>query len=155
MKRLIMVFLLMAVSACPALADPMIFTHEGSGSGTLDGSPFGASDFVITAFGDTVNRLSFGVGWYIGHSSASISIDGVGDFDLLTGTRTFVNNGVYKVGFSRATGGGADLFTGPESLQFGTWDMLSPIGPISGSGILQQWTVSPQIDTTGGVLIFQ
>jgi len=95
MKRLIMVFLLMAVSACPALADPMIFTHEGSGSGTLDGSPFGASDFVITAFGDTVNRLSFGVGWYIGHSSASISIDGVGDFDLLTGTRTFVNNGVY------------------------------------------------------------
>jgi hypothetical protein len=145
---------MVAVSASPALADPMTFTHEGSGSGTLDGSPFGASEFIITAFGDTGNRLSSGGGWYINHSSASISITGVGDFDLLTPTRTFVNNGVYIVGFSHAGASGADLFNGPESLLFGSWDMLGPIGPISWSGELKQWDVFPQINTTGGLLVF-
>ena len=32
--------------------------------------------------------------------------------------------------------------------------MLGPIGPISGSGELLQWTFTPQINTTGGILIF-
>ncbi len=62
--------------------------------------------------------------------------------------------GSQTVGFSREPGaGGADLFNGPSHAQFATWDMLSPIGPISGSGYLLQWHYSP-IDTTGGILIF-
>ena len=42
--------------ASQAPAAPITFTHEGSGSGTLNGVPFGVSDFVITAVGDNDGR---------------------------------------------------------------------------------------------------
>ncbi len=132
----------------------LTFTHEGNGSGTLDGNPFSASDFVITSVGDTANRESYSAGWFIDHSSASISIDGLGDFDILTGTRTFVNNSKQKVGFSRAGIDGIDLFSGPTDAQFATWDMLDSIGPISGPVRLIQWPRYPLIDTSGGILSF-
>jgi hypothetical protein len=154
-KTLAIALTLLSLVMSEAPADTVTFTHEGNGSGTLDGIPFPASDFVITAFGETGDRESHSGGWFIDHVSASISIDGLGNFDFLTGTRTFVNNGFQIVGFSRAGIDGADLFNGPTDGQFGAWDMLSPIGPISGSGGLMQWTTSPPlIDTTGGILTF-
>jgi len=152
-KTLAIAFSLLALVMAEAPAGILTFTHEGNGSGTLADSPFAASDFVVTAFGDTDDRQSFGDGWWIDHISASISIDGLGDFDFLTGTRTFVNNDTSTVGFSRA-GSSADLFNGPTDAVFGTWDMLGPIGPISGSGRLMQWAYTPLINTTGGILIF-
>jgi hypothetical protein len=136
-----------------ASAGVMEFTHTGSGSGTLDGAPFATSDFVITASGDTTNRQSHSQGWSIDHTTASILIAGLGEFDVLTPTRTFVNNVRDIVGFSRA-GTHDDLFDGPFDAAFGTWDMLAPIGPLSGPASLMQWRLSPQINTTGGILIF-
>ena len=53
-------------------------------------------------------------------------------------------------GFSRASG--PDLFDEPSSA-FADWDMLSSIGPISGSASLLQWSFSP-VNTDGGVLVF-
>ncbi|MBN2271047.1 MAG: PEP-CTERM sorting domain-containing protein [Sedimentisphaerales bacterium] len=156
-KTLGIAFSLLALVMAEAPAGILMFTHEGNGSGTLGGNAFPASDFVITAVGDTDDRLSFEYGWWINHISASILIDGVGDFDILTGTRTFVNNDRSIVGFSRAKdlgGRGPDLFDGPTDAAFDTWDMLGPIGPISGSGSLMQWTLTPLINTTGGILIF-
>jgi len=152
-KTLAIAFSLLALVMAEAPAGILMFTHDGNGSGTLAGSSFTASDFVITAVGDTDDRQSFGNGWWIDHISASISIDGLGDFDLLTGTRTFVNNARSTVGFSRA-GNSADLFNGPTNAVFDTWDMLGPIGPISGSGSLMQWANTPLINTTGGILFF-
>ncbi len=137
-----------------APAGVLEFTLEGNGSGTLAGDPFQASDFVITAVGDTGDRASHSNGWYIDHISASISIDGLGDFDILTETRTFVNNNHMSVGFSREGENGTDLFNGLTGAAFDTWDMLGPIGPISGLGRLVQWDMSPQINTTGGILFF-
>ena len=140
----------------PAFAVPISFTHEGAGSGTLDGVGFGAAaplPFTITATGDTDDRSSFGSGFFIDHLSASISISGLGTFDFTTATRTFVNNAGQIVGFSRAGSGGLDLFNGPTDGAFGTWDMLSSIGPTSGNGNLLQWT-SGAVNTSGGVLVF-
>lgn len=148
---------LLVLTSAEAPADILTFTHTGTGSGTLGGTPFPASDFVITAEGNTDDRYSFSTGWWINHMSASIWIDGLGNLDFLSPTRHFVNNSLALVGFSRAKlpgGSGADLFDGPTHPVFGTWDMLSPIGPISGSGYLLQWTNTPQINTTGGILIF-
>lgn len=144
---------LLALTAAEVSADIMTFTHEGTGGGTLNGDAFSASDFVITATGNTTDRDSFANGWWINHTSASISIDGVGDLDFLSSTRTFVNNNLQLVGFSRGPNG-SDLFNGPTDAQFGTWDMLGPIGPISGEAQLLQWSLFPQIDTTGGILMF-
>lgn len=159
MKKVILVLaVVVMVFVVSAEATLLTFTHEGTGSGTLDGELFPALDFVITATGDTGDRLSLGIGngWWINHISASISIDGLGDFDFLTGTRTFVNNDSSTVGFSRANPeeDGWDLFNGPTDAVFNTWDMLGPIGPISGLGHLFQWGVFPQINTTEGILFF-
>ena len=150
-RALVAVFLL--AFAGSALAGPITFIHTGSGSGSLDGETFGSSSFVITATGDTDDATSFGSGWFIDHLSASIAIDGLGTFDFVTATRTFVNNSGGIVGFSRAGQSGADLFNGPLNDVFNAWDMLSSIGPIAGNGNLLQW-LSSDVFTDEGVLVF-
>jgi len=137
-----------------AAADVITFSHEGiGGSGTLNGVPFGPADFTITAIGDTSNRVSTVSGYSIDHDSASVSIAGLGSFDFLVNTRTFVNNNTWRVGFSRA-GSAGDLFNGPQdNATFSAWDMTSSVGPISGTGFTFQWGFG-DIQTTGGVLIF-
>jgi hypothetical protein len=144
---------LLTLLASPAAAIPIFFFHEGNGSGTLNGVPFGPSDFEITSVADTLNRQSFGGGFFIDHTTSTIAIGGVGVFQVLTPTRTFNNQSGSIVGYSRAGAGGLDLFNGPTHASFATWDMLSSIGPIAGNGSLLQWTSSPVI-TSGGVLEF-
>jgi len=145
------------VGAPPATAGlPIEFTHEGIGEGTLNGVPFGPTDFVITAFGDIGDRTEIASGWEIEHLTAMIEIDGVGSFGILTATRTFVNNATQRVGFSRVSGNqGRDLFNGPTHPEFGHWDMTTSIGPLFGDdGSLFQWDRDPVIETTGGILFF-
>lgn len=153
------VFLIMAFSVS-ANAIPIAFTHYGTSTsgatiaGSLDGASFIATEFTITALGDTDNREAFsGAGFSIDHDFASIAIPGVGTLEFITGTRTF-NNTIQGVpGFSRATTSGSDLYDGPQNDNFKTWDMLSSIGPISGPMSLIQWD-APQILTNQGVLVF-
>ena len=136
-------------------ADLITFTYEGTGSGTLGGVAFPASAFTITALGDTNNRqpnpITFLPGTYqIDHDAASITISGLGTLTFLTHTLTFVNQSVSGVGFSRYY---RDLFYGPTNSAFSSWDMLSSIGPISGSGRLLQWQTGP-VETNFGTLVF-
>jgi hypothetical protein len=135
-------------------AESITFIHEGVGTGTLDGVGFLDADFRITGVGDTDDRLTFGAGWWIGHDHASIWIEGVGTSDFLVPTRSFVNNGVRIVGFSRSGGDGADLFLGPNDDELGEWFMESGFGPIEGTGSLVQWEMG-DIMTTGGLLVFK
>lgn len=137
-----------------ASAATITFTHEGSTTGgTLDGVGFGGAAFKITAVGDTDDRADAGGVFYIDHVSAQIEIDGLGVLDIVTGTRTFINDGSDLVGFSREGGSGLDLFNGPSDAALDGWDMLSSIGPIGGSGVVLQWDSIPLIDTSGGILI--
>ena len=110
--------------------------------------------FVITATGDTDDREARPFGFSTEHESASIEIDGVGTFDFISATRTFVNNDFGTVGFSRAGGGASDLFNGPHGQpDFETWDMLNSIGPLSGDdGVIITWDRDP-VETTGGILV--
>ena len=123
--KLVAIIALMTLGMTEAPAGMIMFTHEGNGSGTLADNPFPVSHFVITAVGDTDNRASFLNGWSIDHSWAAISIDGVGDFEFLTGTRTFVVN-YGMVGFSRAGINGSDLFDGPIDAQFANLGHAGP-----------------------------
>lgn len=161
--------MLLLAAVGPAFGMPITFTYAGSGSGTLNGVPFGDTaplSFTITATGDTNDRQTFGsgltTGFYIEHLTAAISITGAGLFDFVTDTRTFVNNsnnashGV--IGLSRVASQsdpGSDLFNGPPNAVPGIWDMLTDIGPIQGTGKLFQWSSTfPDVVTTGGVLEF-
>lgn len=157
--RLTVILIVVLSAAVNVSAIEITFIHEGSGSGTLNGNTFSDSGFTITAVADTddLQPVNPSNGWYIDHLSASIIIDGLGEFDFLTKTKSFVNYHHSLVGFSRgASIGGGDLFNGPSNPAFNTWDMQSSIGPISGTGKLFLWDYSslPNIETTGGTLIF-
>lgn len=156
MKMFAVVASVVGAVAGSASAAQITFVHESSGSGTIGTQSFGATapvNFTITATGDTTAAQSFGDGFWIDHVSASISIAGVGTFDILTGTRTFVYNLGQVVGFSRAGGTGLDLLNGPRLFpELGTWDMTTSLGPITGAGEIIQWNANPNINTSGGVL---
>ena len=149
---LAIVFVFMTTLAINAGATTISYTDTGDGSGTLNDVAFSDSAFTITAIGDTSNRVSFGDGYCIDNTSASISITGLGTYTFVTATRFFDNQGGV-VGFSRAGINGADLYDGPLNSSFETWDMLSSIGPISGTIGLSQWSYG-DVDTTGGILFF-
>ena len=139
--------------AINAFAQMITMTHTGVGSGTIGDAPFFDRTFTITEVADTANRVSFSGGFSLDDSSASIAISGVGNFLFTSGTRTFVNNDIATVGFSRAGSQQQDLFNGPTDPVFSSWNMLSSIGPITGPGQILQWTFSP-VTTDGGILIF-
>lgn len=149
MSKMGILSVLGVMTAAGSAAD-ITFIHTGSGSGVIGGTTFN-STFTIVAQGDTANRQSFAGGWSIDHDTASIMIDGIGTFDILSGTRHFVNNAGQLVGFSRETTDGLDLFNGPFSGAFAGWAMTTSIGPIAGTGSLLQWTAG-DIQTSGGTL---
>lgn len=135
-----------------ALAAPIKFTHTGTGSGTIGGTSFSDAAFTITETTDTSLRLSCGGTCYsIDDTLATIDISGLGSYTFTTGTRTFVNGSI--VGFSRAGTFGLDLFNGPANPLLTGYDLLTPIGPVTGTGSLIQWSYG-DVNTTGGTLIF-
>jgi PEP-CTERM motif len=152
-KRLLGILAALLFSTSAA-AVPITFIFTGSGSGSVGEVSFASSVFTITATGDTDDRDSFFGGYYLDHATASIDIAGVGAASFLTGTRTFVNNSVSSVGFSRAGVNGADLYNSAANAAYGGWDMLSSIGPIGGVFGLLQWGYSP-VMTNLGVLSFR
>jgi hypothetical protein len=154
LRRLSLVISLVTASFS-ASADTIVFTHESFGGGTLNGVPFSAQGFTIVAIGDTASRqdlVADGV-YFINHASVTIEIAGLGTFDILSPTRTFVNQRVPVVGFSRAGASGTDLLNGPTDGLFASWDMLSSIGPLAGEGNLIQWA-GPPVNTSAGILVF-
>jgi hypothetical protein len=157
MFRIGFFLLILFVSAWDTLAGQISFLHSGVGSGSIGGLLFTNASFSILELGDTGNRTFWtnqgNVGFYIDDTSATINISNRGSFHLTIPTRTFVNNTLGIVGFSRAADF-TDLFDGPSSDLFRTWDMLTQIGPITTpNGFLVTWSSSP-VTTDGGVLAF-
>ena len=63
--------ILTLLCATHSFAAPIIFTHTGTGSGTIGSIPFANAEFTITNVGDTAHRASgFGL-FYIDAISAS------------------------------------------------------------------------------------
>ena len=157
--RIVTLCFMFFVITSSAFAAPIKFIHTGIGSGSIGGTAFTEAAFTITSFGDTDNRTS-GTGIFaLVHDTSIIHIDGVGTFALTSGTRTFVNNSNEIVGYAQAGADLADLFDGPNDATFSSWDMLSPLGPIAGTGEILQWG-GPDVDdipfvvTNGGNLVF-
>lgn len=151
MRKFFFICLLWTLSllTSSALAVPITFIQQGTGSGSIGDTYFDNADFTISAIADTENRSSYRSGYFIDNLSASINISGLGDFSFLTDTRFFVNNMGGTVGFSRAGTGGLDLFSGPFDSSFASWDMLSGIGLVAGRGNLIQWSHSAVITDAG------
>lgn len=147
--------ILVALLSGKAAAALITFTHTGTGSGAIGSTSFSNADFIITAVGDTNNRINFGGGFSIDHNNkALISISGVGTFSFSDKTSTFVNNDNHIVGFNHSLN--SDLFNGPIDVVFATWNLDTSIGPITGTGELLQWNdpFHPIVQTSGGDLFF-
>ncbi len=145
--------------AASAHAATITFTHAVTASGTLGRTAFVDAEIVITAIGDTDDREDLsGIGWFIDHTSVTVSIGEIGSFDLLSSTRTFVNNGGSVVGLARA-GGPVEptLLTGPTDGVFADWDMTTEIESVTGLGQVSQWSVPglDDVETTGGALVLE
>lgn len=145
-----------AMISSAASADMITVTQTANVSGSITGFSFNDTELTITAIGDTDDRMNIGGVFVLLHSSVTLSLDGVGTFDVLDDTFTFVNNGVQRAGFGFTETMGLDgldlLDTGPDAA-FGSWDMLSSIGPVTTSdGILTQWDVIGGLNLTVGEL---
>ena len=94
----------------------LTITFTSSATGTIGNNSFTRANFTITALADSANVVTFGSGGSgsrVAHSSAKIDIAGLGSFDLLTSTRTFVLRSAGFAGFSRGeSAGGTDLLSG-------------------------------------------
>ena len=159
-KRLSFFMSLLVIILAPvtAMAAPVIFTHSGMGSGSLGGVSFDSSSFTITAYGDTdnVNSSSIFADFFTDHDSAFINIDGTGTYEFLIPTQTFVyGDRVAGFGWYNNISDeiGMDLFTGPtDYVGYDGWEMQTSIGPLTGIGIISQWTFA-DVNTSGGILI--
>jgi len=158
MKPVIWIVALVVVVGPATHADIILFEHEcvTPVTGRIGDIEFKAP-FIITAVGDTDDREREGTAWLIAHLAATIDIHGLGTFDFLTPTMTFLQEQTNGVGFARVEGNqGRDLFDGPRHPDFEFWDMTTSIGPLSGNdGIVTQWDRDPLIETTGGILFIE
>jgi hypothetical protein len=137
-----------------ASADTIVFRYESSGTGTLNGVSFSERAFTIVAAADTANRQSVSSGIFsIDHTLVTIEIAGLGTFDILSPTRTFVNQDLALAGFARAGLELWDLLHVQTNDLFASWDMLSSVGPLEGEGRLLQWASRP-VNTSAGLLVF-
>lgn len=91
---------------------------------------------------------------WIDHLFSRIDIQGIGTFNIVSRTRTFVNYDVGIVGYaSNSSIPGQDLYDGPENSGFRTWHMLTSIGPVEGYAKHFQWG-GKDVQTDAGVLFF-
>ena len=97
-RTLVVFSFCVSICAGAVQAAPITFTHAGSGAGSINGAAFATTSFVITATGFTEDVQTTGPAHFIDHTSASISISGIGTFDFITLTRTFAT--ANAVGFS-------------------------------------------------------
>ncbi len=138
-----------------ALASPIEFVFTGSGSGTIGDTSFTDAAFTITQYSDTSGLAGCPVSSptcvYIDATTADISIAGVGDYSLTSGTRAFSDDG--QVGFSRAGNDGDDLYD--SFAVTAGYNLTTSYGPDYGEACLLQWGdgYSP-VTTSDGTLVF-
>ncbi|MPW29268.1 PEP-CTERM sorting domain-containing protein [Agarivorans sp. B2Z047] len=151
MKTLKAVIVVLAISFSGfASAGVIEFEYTGTGSGSIGGQAFTDSFFTITEYSNTDDLQSCSATCrYIDAISTTITIDNIGVFDFVSGTRTFVNNGL--LGLSRAGQFGSDLY---YVFDIGSYDLLSALDTVVKNVSFLQWNRTPSMITNGGTLIF-
>lgn len=149
-KRSLVTLLVVLSWTAVAAAAPITYVYTGTGSGSIGGTPFTDAAFTITGVGETANVASCGGGCQeINHTATSVTINGIGTFQITSPLRTFLNN---TPGLSRQNPPGGDLYSLYVG-NFAGWDLVSDWGPINTTGSILQWA-NPQVNTSGGVLVF-
>jgi hypothetical protein len=156
MKRLVPTAVAMATVALlvwvtPAHATPITYTETATASGVLDGTLFTGALVTVTFFGDTSNVAPFGGGscpsclGNVPAASATVKVLGVGT-DTFTDTVGIIGVPVPLAGLGNMAGVVfVDAAPGTSGLNILAtlgngllgYDLISPIGPISGSALIE------------------
>ena len=135
-------FSAVAVAACAlaagsaANADVVTSTFSGiaSGtwfSGTYSGQSFTNKAFTFTTSVETSSISAFSAGFLAPVAAATVFIESYGDLAITSATEQAVNQQQRRFGFGLA-GSGAIVFVSNNA--FGSWNMQTNLGPITGSG---------------------
>ena len=141
--------------AAPAVAVPVTYTIEGTGSGSLDGTSFTNDLVTVTIPGDTINIqqqtvLGSNVFRNLATGPATVTVTGVGT-DTLAKTAAFVNQRptFLEAGFSSLTGDSVPFF--PPSVDpfwttmnnaFASNGLDTSIGPVDGTAFFARNALS-------------
>jgi hypothetical protein len=142
--------ILLAPRSTAAILD---FTFSDIDSGTIGGVVFSDAAFTISGELNTINTrpLIHNVG-ITPDDFTFISISGVGVFEFTTPI-SFVWAPIESILQLRSTGtNGAVLIEADSQAAFQSWDMGSPLGPVTVTGDVSSFSSAP-IETTGGILV--
>jgi len=156
---------LLTFGAFTGMAQTLTCTFQFTASGTIGTHTFTGANIVITAVSTVSNRQVQAYGYYIANDSVSVSISGVGTFQVIPPTKTnigilnmgfsnnlppgVVSNGYLEIEFYITGGGQLSTFSYPSSVQ---WTMLSSLGPLEPTPYtISGWNQSP-VTTSGGTL---
>lgn len=139
--------------AMPSRADLITITFESVGSGDLDGQGFTDESFVITAYGDTNNRMTFSDGFFFINDSATITfadLNGGAPIEITTVTTVNLNTTFDGITF------GNDVLKYDVLLLFDSalngYDLLTSLPAVSGTGFLSD--AGTPLQTSAGILNF-
>lgn len=142
-----MLLIIGCVAVSHICAAPITFIYEFDASGTLGNTPF-ESRVTFSASADTDNIEVRGSVFAL-KSESTISIDGLGTFDLISETSSFLNTEPAVVGLEEFIGG-RNIVIGPWTTDLGSWQMSSSFGPLVG----EVNVITRPVRTTAGALRF-
>ena len=132
LRRSLVLGAVAAVTALTVTAQNITYSFTGVGSGTLGGQSFAQSgfSFSVTVPTASVNPGAFGVGIPgVLNVVMNFTISGVGAGTI---SNIFVyNNSVGSVGLGR---NGGDILALSIGTLLGTYDMITPFGPVTATG---------------------
>ena len=125
----------------PAQADIFTYTEIATGTGTLNGTSFSDQVVTITLVGDTSNLLNGGSTLFV-PGSATVNVSGVG-------TDTFTDTiKAFRTNFGSFVEAGIEddtlaelVILASENAAFASYDLTSPIGPLSGGAAYNSATL--------------
>lgn len=125
-----------AFSCASARAEPITYTFSGTGSGTLMGSPFTGSSFVVTAIADTANISSAPSLDSVRASSVTISFNGGTVYTITNPNPLYV----YDVQSSNMLAIGTTPYSmtmlfGETSTAFHTYDLSTSLTATNGAPV--------------------
>lgn len=147
MRKLALILMLSPVLS----ALPITFIYSSTGSGSIGATSFTNAAFTVTGIGDTANRIEGALSYGLYHDTTTINITGVGQFNITTPISSFTPKTGTFAGFGRDGPGNLFHFTNGAVTGY---DMLTSLGPLSGSGQLLGWAATPLVTTSGGDLVF-
>ena len=140
------------ISTSAASADVVTSTFSGIGSGTwssgiYSGQSFTNKAFTFTTSVDTSSISAISVGFLAPVAAATVFIEDYGVLAITSATEQAVNQQQGRFGFGLA---GSSIIVGFVNNAFGSWNMQTNLGPITGAGVFNTAT----FNTTLGAIQF-